>query len=262
MLTLEHDKTAKRLVDFLQKSFADTGFSRAAIALSGGVDSATSCALAVQALGAGNIYPLLLPYGQLNERGVNDAKLVLKTLKIPEENVSLIDIQPLIDPFLATDTDMDQVRKGNAMARMRMTVIFDLAKKLKALVVGTENKTECLLGYFTRFGDEASDIEPLIGLYKAQVYELAKFLGIPEPILTKPPTAGLWPGQTDEGEFGFTYKDADQILSLLFDEKKSVEEIVAAGLPAGRQVFPKEVVTKVKARVDQNSFKHHLPIIL
>ncbi|MBI2405240.1 NAD(+) synthase, partial [Candidatus Gottesmanbacteria bacterium] len=107
---------------------------------------------------------------------------------------------------------------------------------------------------FTRFGDEASDIEPLRNLYKTQVYELAQSLGIPEPILTKKPTAGLWEGQTDEGEFGFTYKQADAILSLLFDEKKSVEEVIHQGCK-------KEVVEKVQARVSANAFKHHLPII-
>lgn len=254
MKPINPDKIVKELTGFLKNYFTKAGFSKAAIALSGGVDSATSCALTARALGAENIYPVLLPYGSLNKQGVADAKLIIKALKIPERNVKLIDIKPLVDPFFSTDPDTDQIRKGNAMARMRMIVLFDQAKKRKALVVGTENRTEYLLGYFTRFGDEASDTESLINLYKTQVYELAKYLGIPEPILTKPPTAGLWPGQTDEGEFGFTYKEADEILSLLFDDKKSVEEIVAAG-------WSREVVAKVKARADQNSFKHHLPIL-
>ncbi len=242
------------LTDFLQTSFAKAGFTKAVIALSGGVDSATSCALIVQALGKENVYPVLLPYGPLNHKGVVDAWLVIDALKIPQGNVSEIDIKPLIDPLFVLDSVMDNVRKGNSMARMRMIVLFDQAKKRNALVVGTENKSEHLLGYFTRFGDEASDIEPLRNLYKTQVYELARSLGIPESILTKKPTAGLWEGQTDEGGFGFTYKEADAILAFLYDEKKSVREIVAQGLR-------REIVEKIKARVDRNSFKHNLPMV-
>jgi NAD+ synthase len=149
---------------------------------------------------------------------------------------------------------MDNIRKGNLMARARMMILYDNAKKRKALVMGTENKSEYLLGYFTRFGDEASDIEPLRNLFKTQMYDLAKYLGVPEVILTKKPTAGLWEGQTDEGEFGFTYKEADEILSLSFDEKKSVDEIVAAG-------FSKDIVDRVLSRVRGNDFKHRLPIL-
>lgn len=234
-------QTHVQLVSFIQSSFANAGFTKAVIALSGGVDSATSCALAVRALGDDNVYPMLLPYGKLNHQGVVDAMLVVDSLNIPKEHVIEIDIKPLIDPLLTIDSTMDNTRRGNAMARMRMITVFDQAKKNRALVVGTENKSEHLLGYFTRFGDEASDIEPLRNLYKTQVYELAKYLGIPEPILTKQPTAGLWKGQTDEGEFGFTYKEADEILDTGKGDPKTVK--------------------KVKARVAANSFKHDLPIV-
>lgn len=254
MQAINPRKISEGLINFLKREFSKADFSRAVIALSGGVDSATSCALTAGALGEENIYPVLLPYGELNKQGVVDAQLVIKSLKIPANNVRLIDIKPLIGPLLLTDSGRDNIRKGNAMARMRMIVLFDQAKKRKALVVGTENKTEYLLGYFTRFGDEASDIEPLRNLYKTQVYQLAKSLSVPEPILTKPPTAGLWPGQTDEGEFGFTYKEADEILSLLCDGKKTVKEIVAAG-------WKREVVEKVKLRHDQNAFKYRLPTL-
>ncbi|MBI3576974.1 NAD+ synthase [Candidatus Gottesmanbacteria bacterium] len=239
---------------FLKKAFAKANFSRAVIALSGGVDSATSCALAVAALGKENIYPLLLPYGNMNTQGTKDARLVVQALKIPDEKVAEINIQPFVDPIFPLDPTMDNVRRGNIMARVRMTIIFDQAKKRNALVVGTENKTEHLLGYFTRFGDEASDIEPLRNLYKTQVYELAKQLGIPQPILTKAPTAGLWEGQTDEGEFGFTYKEADEILSLLVDEKKSIKEVVSAG-------FQQAIAQKIYDRMTANDFKHNLPVV-
>ncbi len=241
-----------KLSSFFKNAFAQAGFSRAVIGLSGGVDSSVSCALAVTALGKENVYPLLLPYGKLNP--THDAEQVAAFLKIPKRNVGIIDIGPFVDPIISTDPSMDDVRRGNIMARVRMILLFDYAKKHNALVVGTENKTEHLLGYFTRFGDEASDIEPLRNLYKTQVYELAKQLKIPDPIITKAPTAGLWQGQTDEKEFGFTYKEADEILTLLVDGKKSIEEVVAAG-------FPKDIVQKVYDRMIANDFKHYLPLV-
>lgn len=255
MKSTESAQITRQIVKFLKNEFAKAGFLGGVIALSGGVDSAVSCCLGVRALGKEHIFPLLLPHGELNKQGITDALIIIKQLGIPKENVSEVNIKPIVDLFIPLDPAMDDIRRGNIMARVRMIILYDQAKKQNALVIGTENKTEHLLGYFTRFGDDASDIEPLRNLYKTEVIALARYLGVPAPILTKAPTAGLWPGQTDEGDFGFTYKDADEILSLLFDEKKSVEEIVAAGWERG-------VVEKVKSRADKNSFKHHLPIIL
>lgn len=254
MKSINPKETAQILTSFLVDTFQKAGFSNAVIALSGGVDSSTSAALAVRAIGKGNVFPLLLPYGNLTTQGTNDARSVIDFLEIPQENVSEVDIAPFVDPFIALDQSMDKVRKGNIMARVRMIVLFDHAKKRNALVVGTENKSEYLLGYFTRFGDEASDIEPLRNFYKTQVYHLAQHLRIPEPILSKQPTAGLWEGQTDEGEFGFTYKEADKILSLLYDEKKSVDDVIAAG-------FDRNLIAKVQARVTANTYKYYLPIV-
>ncbi len=196
------------------------------------MDSATAFALAVRALGERHVLPVMLPYGNQ---------------KPAREDGFVFNIAPLVDPLLSDDN----IRNGNLMARARMMVLFDQAKKRRALVVGTENKTEHLLGYFTRFGDQASDIEPLRNLYKTQVYQLAKFLGIPQKILDRAPTAGLWEGQTDEGEFGFTYKDADEILYQYFDQKKKEEDI--KGNP--------DVISRVLARVAANAFKHHLPLL-
>ncbi len=254
MNPLDAKQKVDELVGFLKTAFGKAGFERAVIAMSGGVDSSTSATLAVQALGANYVYPLLLPHGNLNTGAVVDARGMINALGIPQKNITLINIQPLVDPIISLDPKMDQIRQGNIMARVRMIVVFDNAKKRNALVVGTENKTEYLLGYYTRFGDEGSDIEPLRTLYKTQVYELARFLKIPEHIITKTPTAGLWEGQTDEGEFGFTYKEADEILSLLVDEKKSVEEINTQGFDAA-------IVEKVVKRMKDNQFKHHLPIL-
>jgi NAD+ synthase len=250
MKSINPKNVADQLIDFLKSSFERAGFTKAVIALSGGVDSATSCALAVRALGADNIYPVLLPYGALSTQATIDAVGVVEKLGIPSMHVTRIDIKPIVDLVRL----QDNVRRGNLMARTRMMILYDQAKKQNALVIGTENKTEYLLGYFTRFGDEASDVEPLRNLYKTQVYILAKFLELPDVVLSRVPTAGLWEGQTDEGELGFSYKDADEILSLHFDEKKSTEEIVAAG-------FSKETIDKVLTRSASNDFKRHLPIL-
>ena len=243
------------IINFIKEVFKKAGFSDTVIGLSGGVDSAVSFALVTKALGIDHVYPVLLPYGSLSTQGVLDAMKLIEKLHVPFSHITRIDIKPAVDTIIKSDVMMDRVRRGNIMARVRMTYLFDQAKKRKALVVGTENKTEHVLGYFTRYGDEASDVEPIRHLYKTQVYELAKQFMIPEEIIQKPPSADLWPEQTDEGEFGFTYKDADEILFLLVEEKKTEEEVSAAG-------FDKNLVSAVVRRMSFNFFKHETPHIL
>lgn len=266
MFTSNYQQKSKQITDWIRETMESTPMKNIVLGLSGGIDSALSATLSTHALGKDHVYIALLPYGELNKEGFNDAKLVIESLEIQQDHVFEIDIQKAVDIVvnemkqsqnngIATDSASlrnDNIRKGNIMARVRMIYLYDLAKKLNALVCGTENKTENLLGYFTRFGDEASDMEPIINLYKTEVWEMAKHLGIPEKIITKAPTAGLWESQTDEGELGFTYKEADQILYYYIDEKLSTEEIVAKGIK-------KEVIEKVLARVAENDFKHHLP---
>jgi NAD+ synthase len=253
MKPTNQEDTVKSLTAFIKKSCNDAGFSNVVVGLSGGVDSATSFLLAVRALGPGNVFPVLMPYGALSTQSTIDAMLLIEKSGVPIGNITRIDIKQAADALIsAGGAVFENVRKGNIMARVRMTVIFDQAKKRHALVLGTENKSEHILGYFTRFGDEASDIEPLLGLYKTQVYELAKSLGVTDTIRSKPPSAELWFDQTDEGEFGFTYKEADEILSLLYDEKKTEQEIITSGIP-------EVTVKKIQARVSSNAFKHLLP---
>ena len=251
-LAIDPIKTTQQIVGFIKRTLPKTGFNSLVVGLSGGIDSAVSCTLAVRALSAGNVYPCLFPYGTLNKEGLDDAQSVIDTLAIPRENVMIIDIKQFVDPFTDTDSTMDNLRRGNVMVRMRMLLLFDQAKKRNALVLGTENKTERLLGYYTRFGDEASDIEPIIHLYKTQVSQLAKHLKLPEKIIAKSPTAGMWHGQTDEGEFGFTYQEADKILHLFVDKKKFTEDIARIG-------FPKATIDKVLERMRVNQFKYNLP---
>lgn len=245
-------RTPNVLITFLKTSFQNSGFKRAVIGMSGGVDSSVSAALVARALGSENVYPLLLPYADISS--TDDAKLVINHIGIPKKNITQINIAPLVDSMIALDPSMDHIRRGNIMARVRMILLYDHAKKHNALVVGTENKTEHLLGYFTRFGDEASDIEPLRNLYKTEVYALARELQLPEVISTKAPTAGLWEGQTDEGEFGFTYKEADEILAMIVDKKQSIDEVVLKG-------YDRATVEKVVKRMKENTFKHHLPLL-
>lgn len=266
-------ETAEKIVKFIKQTVYKAGFSRVIIGLSGGVDSATSCALAVKALGPENVFVGFFPYQGLSTGDWKDGEMVVKKLAIPLENIVQIEIKPILDSFVSAlfsgngdffkknhDSgkqlnDLEKVRKGNIMARIRMILLYDLAKKLNALVLGTENKTEYLLGYFTRFGDEASDLEPIRHLYKTQVIKLAKYLGLPEKIIKKKPTAGLWPGQTDEEELGFSYEVADKVLYLYLEVRKSKKEIIKAG-------FGEEIVEKVIKRIETNQFKHKTPYFL
>lgn len=254
MNPIDPKTTADMLTAFIKDAFAKAGFARAVIGVSGGVDSATSLALAVRALGAENVAPVILPYGALGTQGVLDAMELVTKFGIPLTRIVKRDIKAAVEAIIAGEPGMDDVRRGNIMARVRMSILFDVAKKQRGLVVGTENKSEHLLGYFTRFGDEASDIEPLRNIYKTGVYALAEHLGVTEAIRTKAPSADLWAGQTDEGEMGFSYADADRILAMLYDEGKSEADVVAAGV-AG------PLVSAVKRRVAANAFKHTLPLI-
>ena len=191
---------------------------------------------------------------------------LLRQLQIPASHIRETDIEPMVDAFIRAvelrhhtghgllSDDLTNVRLGNIMARVRMVALFDYAKQLNALVLGTENKSEHYLGYYTRFGDEASDIEPLRNLYKTEVYQVAEYLGVPEEILAAVPTAGLWPGQSDEGQFGFTYETADQILYGLYDAKRSVQELVESGVD-------QNTIQLVQTWVENMAFKHNLPWI-
>ncbi len=256
MKTIDVSKIAAMLTSFIQSSFTKEGIVDAVIGVSGGVDSATSATLAVRALGPDHVYPILLPYGTLNDQGKKDAQLIIDFLKIPAGHVQVVDIQPMVDAAVSTlDASMGEGRKGNVMARMRMVVLYDVMKKMNALVVGTENKTEHLLGYYTKFGDEASDIEPLRSLYKTQVYELATYLHVPQPILEKAPTAGLWVGQTDEEEFGFSYSEADELLWLVEEEHLTKEQVLVKGYDAKK-------IERLWWWLERGRLKDRLPFIL
>lgn len=240
--------------DFIRTTLAAAGCSRVVVNLSGGVDSAVSAALALQAVGPQNLFLAMMPYGELGTQSLQQAMLVVEALQLPKAQCLQMDITRAVDAIVEQTVASDRVRLGNIMARVRMILLFDLAKRLGALVCGTENRTEHYLGYFTRFGDSASDLEPIRRLYKIQVWELARALNIPPAIIQQVPTAGLWEAQTDEDELGFSYQDADVVLSHYIDGHLTVDEIVGKGVP-------REIVVSVLERVASNDFKHHVPYV-
>jgi NAD+ synthase len=250
-LSVNTDLVRKILTGFIHSEITRVGYSRAVVNLSGGLDSAVSCALAAQALGAENVLALRLPYKTSSADSLEHAQLVIDQYGIQSLTIPITD---MVDPLIAREPGMSSVRKGNIMARMRMVVAYDQSEAFKGLVVGTGNKTEILLGYTTLYGDSACAINPIGDLYKTQVRQLARAMGIPEPIITKPPSADLWAGQTDEDELGFTYEEVDKILYLLVDQRYRPEECVEAG-------FDASFVRKVVERVRKNQFKRVLPPI-
>src|SRR3989338_9674667 len=215
-------KETEKIGKFISQTLKSTGLKNLVIGFSGGIDSTTSLYLSSKAIPSENIFIAHLYYFEPNISIINH---ICHILHIPPQNQYFLPIQKTVDELknqlLITDYQLPirRIRLGNIMARIRMIILFDLAKKHNALVLGTENKSEHLLGYFTRFGDAASDIEQITHLYKTQVYELAKYLKVPEEIIKAKPSAGLWNEQTDEGEFGFSYQEADQVLYQYFDQK-------------------------------------------
>jgi len=238
-----------KIIAFIKNTLTKQKIAKVVIGVSGGIDSATSLFLLKNVISVKNIQVVTLPYFT---NQLEDIDELVRSINLPKENLEIISIQPIVDRIIKTLAidQSDSLRKGNVMARVRMIILYDLAKKTDALVCGTENKSELLLGYFTRFGDEASDIELIRHLYKTQVYELAKYLGVPRKIIDKQPSANLWGKQTDESEFGFSYQEADKTLCLYFEKKLSIEEIKKQGLRNAGKII--EFAKK-------NSYKHHVP---
>lgn len=239
------------LVNFLREEAGKFGYTRGVVGLSGGVDSALAGYLSVQAFGAQNVLAVLMPYRTSSPDSVSDAMLLVEEWGVPYQR---IEITPMLEPFFQMNSDMDRRRRGNLMARMRMIVLYDQSAEFGGLVIGTSNKSELLLGYGTLFGDMASAINPLGDLYKTQIWQVARAWGLPERIVAKVPTADLWPEQTDEEELGLRYREADQILYLLYDERYAEEEVVALGYDPQR-------VARLAQLVRQVQFKRIPPVI-
>lgn len=250
-LRINTDLARTILSGFIRSEIQRAGFQHAVIGLSGGLDSALSCFLAAEALGPGNVLAVCMPYRSSSAESLEHAQMVIDALGVRSV---IIPITEMVDPLIERDPQINAVRQGNIMARARMIVLYDQSEVFRGLVVGTGNKTEILLGYTTLYGDSACALNPIGDLYKTQVRQLAAAMGVPEPILTKAPTADLWQGQTDEGELGFTYAEVDQLLYLLVDQRYSPQDCVEAG-------FAPDFVQRVVERVRRNHFKRVLPPI-
>jgi len=247
-LEIDPEATAKSLETFVREQVRGQGFEHVALGISGGVDSAVVAALCARALGPRNVSALLLPYKVSARASREDALAVADGLDLRAEEV---DITPMADAYFE-GRELDALRKGNVLARLRMVVLFDTAKKLGALVAGTGNKTETWLGYSTWYGDSACSFLPIGDLYKTQVWQVAAWLDLPASVIMKDPSADLWPGQTDEGELGIAYVEADRILHALLDRGLRPAELVDEGFPRERVEF---VVKQIKA----TRFKRELP---
>lgn len=250
-LSINTDLAREILSGFIKSEIPRIGMSRAVIGLSGGIDSALSLALAVDALGKDNVLAVRMPYKASSKDSLDHAQLLIDQLGVPSKTIEITD---MVEPLFKLNPDMSKLRKGNIMARERMIVIYDQSEVFKGLVVGTSNKTEILLGYSTLFGDSANALNPIGDLYKTQVRQLSRAMNIPSPIVDKPPSADLWEDQTDEGELGFTYAEADRLLYLLVDQRYSPQEAIEAG-------FDEKFVHAVTTRIRRNQFKRMLPPI-
>jgi NAD+ synthase len=239
------------LTGFIKTEITRSGFTRAVLGLSGGIDSALVCYLAAEALGPENVLAIRMPYKTSSQDSLDHAQLIIDALGVQSLTIP---ISEMVDPLINRFPEMENRRKGNIMARQRMIILFDQSEAFKGLVLGTGNKTEILLGYSTLYGDSACAINPIGDLYKTQVRQLSKAMGVPQPLLDKAPSADLWIGQTDEGELGFTYEQADRLLFLLIDQRYKPEECVEAG-------FTEPFVKGVIQRVRKNQFKRVLPPI-
>jgi len=249
-LAIDPELTRKWLVSFLKDEVGRRrGFKKGLVGLSGGVDSALTAFLAVEAFGKENVVGVRMPYRTSSPESLEHAQLVIDQLGIPS---TTIDISGAVDGYLKQIGEADPHRLGNIMARERMIVLFDLSALHKALPLGTSNKSERLLGYFTWHGDDAPPVNPLGDLFKTQVWELARHVGVPEAIVGKPATADLIKGQTDEGDLGVSYAVADRVLYHLIrgEEPKG-----------GGGDFSKKEVEIVRKRLDSTHWKRRLPTV-
>lgn len=249
MLRIDCAMVEKILTAFIRDSVVKNGFRNAVLGVSGGLDSAVVLALCRKALGAGHVFALLLPYRASDPESLRHGQLACRAFKVPFE---AIDISPQVDAYFDRFPAENRLQVGNKCARERMAVLYDFSVRKKGLVAGTSNKSELLIGYSTQFGDSAAAFQPIGDLYKTQVFELARHLGVPDEIVAKKPSADLWPGQTDEKEIGIAYKDLDVLLHLLVDMRWDEGEIIERG-------FSLALIRRVRRMIAGSQFKRTMP---
>jgi len=250
-LTVNAELLRRVLVGFIREEVQKIGVRRAVLGLSGGIDSALVAYLAAEALGAENVYACTMPYRTSNPESEAHARLIAEDLGI---NYQVIEITPMIDAYFQQFPDASNMRRGNKMARERMTILYDHSAAHGALVLGTSNKTELLLGYGTLFGDMASALNAIGDIYKTQVWQLSEAMGVPREVIEKKPSADLWAGQTDEQELGFTYREVDELLYWMVDHRCNRQELLDKG-------FAATFIDTVSAKVQNSHFKRRMPVI-
>lgn len=248
-LKIDLEKSKSGLVEFIKSELSATGLDRLVLGISGGVDSALSAFLSVEAAGRDNLVGVILPYKTSNPENEADAAMLIEKLGIKSHRV---EITPQIDSYFERYPDADKTRRGNKMARERMSVLYDISASEKAVIVGTSNKTEIFLGYGTMHGDLACAFNPLGDLYKTQVRALARHLGVPDKIVDKIPSADLFTGQTDEGDFGYSYEDIDKLLYSLVNLGHTPERCRDDG-------FEPAMIDRVIKLMLANEFKRNVP---
>lgn len=239
------------LIRFLCEEFSKFGYANGILGLSGGIDSTVAACLSSRALGPDHVIGLILPYGETFGQDIDDAQSVARCLGI---RTRLIDIAPSVDAYYSRHPTNSRILKGNKMARERMSILYDHSEREHALIIGTSNKTELLLGYGTLHGDMACALNPLGDLYKTQVRALGRHLGLPDRILNKAPSAGLWEGQTDEQELGLVYEEIDRILFHLIDQRMPRNEVIGSG-------SEEATVDKIIRMIKGSQFKRCMPPI-
>ncbi|MFH1783645.1 MAG: NAD+ synthase [bacterium] len=244
-LLIDTKKVQKKLMDFIKQEVGGRGFKNTIIGLSGGLDSSVVAYLAAGALGKEHVWGIMMPYKTNSASALDHGRMVIDNLGI---NSDTVEITPMVDKYFESFPQADHMRRGNKMARERMSILYDLSALNKALVIGTSNKSELLLGYGTLHGDVACALNPLGGLYKTQVRQLATEIGVPGCIIEKAPSAGLWEGQEDEKELGFGYAEVDKLLQLMVDNKMSSEGLLSKG-------FDKSFIKTVRDKIKGSQYK-------
>lgn len=238
------------LEHFLDNEVRKTGINKVVVGLSGGLDSAVVAVLA-QRVFKDNLLCVKMPSHYSSQNSLDDADELCRDFEIKNETIS---IEPMLKAYELMNPDMDNLRRGNFSSRMRMSTIFDISARENALVLGTSNKSELMLGYGTLYGDLSSALNPIGDLYKSEVYELAEYLGVSKSIIKKPPSADLWDGQSDEADLGYTYAELDEALKLYVEERLSPDEIVNRGCD-------KKMLDMIIERIFRNHFKRKMPVI-
>lgn len=252
MLEFNVELITENLTSFLKEELRKTGLTNFTLGLSGGVDSAVVAFLAARAIGPENVHALYLPYKSSSQESEGHSRLSMEGCGV---NYQVISITKMIDSYFDdVDPEASPLRRGNKMSRERMAILYDHSAKYGGVVLGTSNKTELLLGYGTQHGDMASALNPIGDIYKTKIFELARYLQVPEPLIVKKPSADLWAGQSDEEDLGFTYAEVDALLENLIEKRKTIADLLANG-------FKQEFITKVIGLINRSQFKRRMPLI-